>query len=164
MTTLNRLSINITIFLFAVVGIGGQSWGQSAQNRGATRADHIAALKSGEKAITTVGDAAIFLNAGAGYSLVINPPVIANNKPYVLSGILRRKIKDNYIFESNQIGRPNYYFSVGVDSTTEIESGYQLKYGLEGTVVGLFVDTMEYTTVGGETKNAPAFRALFVGR
>lgn len=129
----------------------------------AARNQHIADIKSGQAEVQTTSDAAILLDAKSGVRLIRTPPVMADNKPYVVRGILRRKQGNDFVFESIEAGGQYFYFTALIDSGSKIESGYELRFGAVGTVVGLFVGTVEFQTVGGETKNAPVFKALFVG-
>ena len=119
-------------------------------------------LTSGKRPVLTISDAISFHNANGGLDVVTHPPVFPDKKAYYMRGVLKRKSGNEFIFEIGS-GVNVKYFKAIILSSTRFEDKYRLEFESNGYVVGRFIGTFEYNTIGGELRNAPIFEALFVG-
>jgi len=125
------------------------------------RAQHADALRTGKAEVKNAYDAALFYNADDGQSLMFRPKMQPDGKVYALFGVLDKVDEKGNVL---RIKAGTNYAIITKALAAKRGSGFveNLRVGMGFRIIGRYVRNTDYNTVGGETKTAATFEAIYL--
>ena len=127
------------------------------------REQHVADLKNKTVQPLTISDAVVFYDADNGYGIVAQPPIFKDNRNYFVRGVIENLSGNTLIFNAASPQNPMYFFAT-IDSDTKYMEGFNPRINGGATVVGEFVELNPYSTIAGQSRVAPAFKVIAIGK
>lgn len=127
------------------------------------REQHIADLKNKMTQPLTISDAIVFYGAENGAGIVAQPPIFKDNHNYFVRGVIENLSGGTLILNSSSPQFPIYFFAI-FDGDTKYMEGFSPRINGGATIVGEFVDLKNYITTAGQSKVAPEFRIVAIGK
>jgi len=133
----------------------------------AAYAKHIDEVRKGTVSeIKNFNDALIFYDAQNGTSLAMHPRVQPDNKLYGISGVILERAEHDGDMLIIRLSYSRYYAFVTHALAIEHNHGdiKNLRIGMPLNIIGKYIGNEDYTTVGGETRTAVVFKAVYLSQ
>ena len=127
------------------------------------REQHVADLKNKTAQPLTVSDAVVFYGAENGVSIVAQPPIFTDKRNYFVRGVIENLSGNTLVFNGASPQNPMYFFAT-IDGDTKYMEGFNPRINGGATIVGEFVDLKDYVTTAGQSKVAPEFKVVAIGK